>query len=39
VYSAGFQGSGADCVTGASFLHPLDAHRSRTMQFGLKLGF
>jgi hypothetical protein len=39
VYSAGFKGSGADCVTGASFLHPLDAHRPRTLQFGLKLGF
>jgi hypothetical protein len=39
VYSAGFRGSGADCVTGASFLHPLDAHRPRTIQFGLKLGF
>ncbi len=38
-YSAGFQGAGADCVTGASFLHPLDAHRPRTLQFGLKLGF
>jgi Carboxypeptidase regulatory-like domain len=39
VYSAGFKGSGADCVTGASFLHPLDAHRPRTIQFGMKLGF
>ncbi len=39
LYSAGFKGSGADCVTGASFLHPVDAHRPRTMQFGLKLGF
>ncbi len=39
VYSAGFAGSGANCVTGASFLHPLDAHRPRTIQFGLKLGF
>ncbi len=38
-YSAGFQGSGADCVTGASFLHPLNAHRPRTIQFGLKIGF
>jgi hypothetical protein len=38
-YSAGFRGSGADCVTGASFLHPVDAHRPRTIQFGLKLGF
>ncbi len=39
LYSAGFKGSGGDCVTGASFLHPLDAHRPRTLQFGLKLGF
>jgi hypothetical protein len=39
LYSAGFKGSGADCVTGASFLHPLNAHRPRTLQFGLKLGF
>ncbi|MGA3089187.1 MAG: carboxypeptidase regulatory-like domain-containing protein [Terriglobales bacterium] len=39
LYSAGFRGSGADCVTGASFLHPIDAHRPRTIQFGLKLGF
>ncbi len=40
-YSAGFKGSGGggDCVTGASFLHPLDAHRPRTIQLGLKLGF
>jgi hypothetical protein len=42
--SAGFKGgggagSGGDCVTGASFLHPLDAHRPRTIQFGLKLAF
>lgn len=40
IYSAGFIGQGgADCITGASFLHPIDAHRSRTVQFGLKLGF
>jgi len=39
LYSAGFKGSGGDCVTGASFLHPLDAHRPRTLQVGLKLGF
>jgi len=44
-YSAGFGRSlntgtaGVDCVTGASFLHPLDAHRPRTIQFGLKLAF
>jgi hypothetical protein len=28
-----------DCLTGSSFLHPVDAHRSRTMQFGLKYTF
>jgi hypothetical protein len=39
VYSAGFTASGANCVTGASFLHPVDAHRPRTIQFGLKWGF
>lgn len=38
-YSAGFSGSGVDCATGASFLHPLNAHRPRTIQFGLKLAF
>ena len=38
-YSAGFSGTGANCVTGASFLHPIDAHRPRTIQFGLKLSF
>ena len=39
VYSAGFEGGAANCGTGASFLHPVNAHRSRTLQFGLKLGF
>jgi hypothetical protein len=38
-YSAGFVGGGTDCITGNSFLHPVDAHRSRTMQFGLKYSF
>ncbi len=38
-YSAGFQGSGGDCITGASFLHPVDAHRPRTLQVALKLAF
>jgi hypothetical protein len=44
-YSAGYGRSittgtaAVDCVTGASFLHPLDAHRPRTIQFGLKLAF
>jgi hypothetical protein len=38
-YSAGYQGKGVDCVTGASFLHPVDAHRPRTLQIALKLSF
>ena len=39
-YSAGFIAKGgADCVTGASFLHPVNAHRPRTIQFGLKFAF
>jgi hypothetical protein len=39
-YSAGyFAAGGPNCITGASFLHPVDAHRPRTMQFGLKLSF
>jgi hypothetical protein len=39
-YSAGayFPG-GDDCLTGNSFLHPVDAHRARTMQFALKYSF
>jgi protocatechuate 3,4-dioxygenase beta subunit len=39
-YSAGayFPG-GADCLTGSSFLHPVDAHRPRTMQLALKYSF
>jgi len=40
LYSSGFKAKGgADCVTGASFLHPLNAHRPRTIQFGLKWAF
>jgi hypothetical protein len=40
LYSAGFQETGgADCVDGAAFLHPIDAHRPRTVQLGLKYGF
>ena len=38
-YSAGYKGSAADCVTGASFLHPVDAHRPRTIQVALKFSF
>jgi hypothetical protein len=39
-YSAGayFPG-GSDCLTGNSFLHPVDAHRPRTMQLALKYNF
>jgi hypothetical protein len=32
-------GSRTDCLTGNAFLHPVDAHRPRTVQFGLKLFF
>jgi hypothetical protein len=40
-YSAGDSGGGSDagCLTGQSFLHPVDAHRPRTLQFGLKLTY
>jgi hypothetical protein len=27
------------CLSGSSFLHPIEAHRPRTIQFGLKLAF
>jgi hypothetical protein len=39
-YSAGayFPG-GTDCLTGNSFLHPVDAHRPRTLQLALKYTF
>jgi len=30
---------GTDCLTGNAFLHPVNAHRPRTMQFGMKLSF
>jgi hypothetical protein len=29
----------SSCLAGNSFLHPVDAHRPRTMQFGLKYNF
>jgi hypothetical protein len=32
-------GDGSDCLTGSSFLHPVDAHRPRTLQLALKLSF
>jgi hypothetical protein len=38
-YSAGATTGATNCVTGNSFLHPVDAHDPRIMQFGLKLDF
>jgi|SRR5580704_7982201 hypothetical protein len=47
-YSAGFSAplnpttgasTGEDCVTGSAFLHPVDAHRPRTLQLALKYSF
>jgi hypothetical protein len=32
-------GGGVDCRTGNSFLHPVDAHDPRILQFGLKFAF
>ncbi len=37
-YSAG-GGDGIDCLTGSAFLHPVNAHRPRTLQFGVKFSF
>jgi hypothetical protein len=40
-YSAGDPGNylTGSCLNGTSFLHPLEAHRPRTVQFGLKFAF
>ena len=39
-YSAGaYVPGGTDCLTGNSFLHPVNAHRPRTLQFALKFSF
>jgi hypothetical protein len=38
-YSAGAVTGSTNCVAGNSFLHPVDAHDPRIMQFGLKLAF
>jgi len=32
-------GGGVDCLTGSSFLHPVDAHDPRIIQFGLKFNY
>ena len=38
-YYSAAGGDGVDCITGSSFLHPVDAHRPRTVQLALKLLF
>lgn len=41
-YASGYSAAGGDgtnCLAGSSFLHPVDAHRPRTLQFALKLAF
>jgi len=38
-YYSAAGGDGTDCLTGSSFLHPVDAHRPRTIQFALKFAF
>jgi hypothetical protein len=39
-YSAGYYfPGGTDCLTGSAFLHPVDAHRPRTLQLALKFSF
>jgi hypothetical protein len=41
-YASGYSaagGDGVDCLTAKSFLHPVDAHRPRTLQFALKFSF
>jgi hypothetical protein len=37
--SAGAINSNVNCLLGNSFLHPVDAHRPRTIQFGVKFYF
>jgi hypothetical protein len=40
--ASGYSAAGdanTNCLTGSSFLHPVDAHRPRTIQFGMKLAF
>ena len=33
---SGVGGDGSNCLTGSAFLHPISAHRPRTMQLGIK---
>jgi len=38
-YTAGYVGGGTNCLAGNAFLHPVDAHRPRTVQLGIKFEF
>jgi hypothetical protein len=38
-YYSAAGGDGTNCLSGSSFLHPVDAHRPRTLQLALKLSF
>jgi len=38
-YYSAAGGDGTDCLTGSSFLHPVDAHRPRTLQLALRISF
>ncbi len=37
--SENFSAGAASCLSGSGLLHPVDAHRPRTIQFGLKYAF
>lgn len=37
--TTGYTAGASTCTTGNGFLHPIESHRPRTMQFGLKLDF
>jgi hypothetical protein len=37
--TTGYSAGASTCTTGNGFLHPIEAHRPRTLQFGLKLAF
>lgn len=39
ILTPGSQPQFVDCTSGSSFLHPIDAHRPRTIQLGLKFSF
>jgi hypothetical protein len=37
--AARYVGGGINCLEGSGFLHPIEAHRPRTIQFAAKLVF